>query len=209
MNQPRARRRVLGDTDAARAHREGCRGAVVAPRLARASGEHRCARGAAGAGQGSGIRPTWHSRWRARHLPGLRPGHLPGPRLRPRARPARRARYRHHEVCMPVHHDQVAQPGDPAGRGARVGPGLWPARIGARPPARACLVRLVAQVHQETGPRCPGPCLAVPGARHGAPWHPRNAQTALSPKKGTRSRSIDNRTPAVARGEDEIDTSPV
>jgi len=43
---------------------------------------------------------------------------------------------------------------------------------------------------------------------HRAPW-PGWSRTALSPKKGPTSRSIDNRTPAVARRGDEIDTSPV
>ncbi len=41
------------------------------------------------------------------------------------------------------------------------------------------------------------------------PQPPRDAQTALSRKKGVASTTIDNRTPAVARREDEIDTSPV
>ena len=36
-----------------------------------------------------------------------------------------------------------------------------------------------------------------------------DAQTALSPNRGPNPGSIDNRTPAVARREDEIDTSPV
>ncbi len=45
---------------------------------------------------------------------------------------------------------------------------------------------------------------AVPGPRRGAPWSA-TAETALSRNRGPNRRSIDNRTPAVARRGDEID----
>ena len=131
-----------------------------------------------------------------------------------------------------------AQPGDPpAGRGARADPWSLAARIGGRHPARRSGVRLLvrhpgpvraagerASIRARLGPRVS--CLsgaqrrterrggddaalarggAAPGWRHMAA----SAQTALSPNRGPNPGSIDNRTPAVARREDEIDTSPV
>ncbi len=124
--------------------------------------------------------------------------------LEPGQRVDGRRRHGHHEVGLPVHVGQVAVRGG-------LPQGVVPAD--ARQPgsgsARTCLVGLAPMVREDAAGRCSVSCLAVAGARHGAPWHPRDAETALSPKKGVRSTSIDNRTPAVARREDEIDTSPV